>query len=111
MIGRYVEADPVGLNEGTNHLYVYAGNKPMNFIDPLGLFDQKPPGSLGDFIPPTSLCDAPETYCSKEHRKKVKGCGFNPNAGCLEKARRWFVQCMTWADAIIYKEVKCPPCK
>ena len=35
--GRYLEADPIGIEGGTNHLYVYAGNSPLNWIDPLGL--------------------------------------------------------------------------
>ena len=36
-VGRYVEADPIGINKGYNHLYVYVGNNPVNWFDPLGL--------------------------------------------------------------------------
>jgi hypothetical protein len=60
MIGRYVEADPMGIKKGENHLYVYvdsvgkppketnryqyAGDNPVNWIDPLGLWYVPPPG-------------------------------------------------------------------
>ena len=36
--GRYVEADPIGIEQGMNHLYGYVGNNPVNFGDPWGLF-------------------------------------------------------------------------
>lgn len=35
-IGRYIEADPIGIEQGINHLYVYTLNNPVNFVDPLG---------------------------------------------------------------------------
>ena len=36
VIGRYVEADPIGIEEGSNHLYVYANDNPIMLIDPEG---------------------------------------------------------------------------
>ncbi len=36
-IGRYLEADPIGIDNGRNHLFVYVGNNPVNFVDPEGL--------------------------------------------------------------------------
>jgi RHS repeat-associated protein len=37
MIGRYVEADPIGIKGGKNYLYGYVGNNPVNLADSLGL--------------------------------------------------------------------------
>lgn len=39
--GRYLEADPIGIDQGRNHLYVYVQNDPVNLIDPLGLISCK----------------------------------------------------------------------
>jgi RHS repeat-associated protein len=37
VIGRYVEADPSGIERGENHLFIYVGNNTVNLIDPRGL--------------------------------------------------------------------------
>ena len=46
MIGRYVEADPIGIKKGMNHAYVYVNNNPVGFGDPMGLIatPRKPGG-------------------------------------------------------------------
>ena len=37
LIGRYLQADPLGVNGGDLNLYGYAGNSPLVLTDPLGL--------------------------------------------------------------------------
>jgi RHS repeat-associated protein len=37
MIGRYIEADPVGIKNGRNHLYIYALNNTISLFDEMGL--------------------------------------------------------------------------
>jgi len=41
-IGRYVEADPIGIERGKNHLYGFTDNNPVNRIDPEGKWWQIP---------------------------------------------------------------------
>lgn len=36
-IGRYPAADPIGIRRGQNHLYVYAQDNPVTWVDPFGL--------------------------------------------------------------------------
>ena len=36
-IGKYKQADPIGIRRGRNHLYAYVGNNPVRLIDSRGL--------------------------------------------------------------------------
>jgi RHS repeat-associated protein len=49
-IGKFISEDPIGLKGGINK-YVYVGNNPVRFIDPLGLALGDPNTSLGGVIP------------------------------------------------------------
>ncbi len=50
VIGRYVEADRLGILGGENHLYNYSDNRPLLLVDPLGLAPVKccPDADLSD---------------------------------------------------------------
>ncbi|GKS85427.1 RHS repeat-associated core domain-containing protein [Acidovorax sp. SUPP1855] len=45
--GRYIQADPIGLEGGWNR-YLYAGGTPTNLVDPSGLASVMPGGGLAD---------------------------------------------------------------
>ncbi len=67
VLGRYIEADPIGLSSGDN-LYSYVGIAPLQYIDPSGLAKQ-----LGRWLP----CKGKETeYCSEKCKDRggVKSC-------------------------------------
>jgi RHS repeat-associated protein len=36
--GRYIEADPIGIKQGENHIFAYAANDSINNVDTMGLF-------------------------------------------------------------------------
>jgi len=50
--GRYIQRDPMGVLTGTNP-YLYAGNNPVNGIDPLGLENTDETVNSLDFDPPS----------------------------------------------------------
>ncbi len=39
-IGRFLQADPIGFGGDPTNLYRYCGNNPVNYVDPLGLFNR-----------------------------------------------------------------------
>ncbi|MGB9146789.1 MAG: RHS repeat-associated core domain-containing protein [Acidobacteriaceae bacterium] len=53
--GRFISEDPIGLAAGTNE-YAYAGNDPIDFIDPLGM--DRGPGGSGPGTAPNNGCSS-----------------------------------------------------
>ncbi len=66
--GGFVEADPSGINRGRNHMYRYAGNNPLNAIDPSGLeCEQVSPWTPATVISdPNNLGTLIDSYTVKE---------------------------------------------
>src|SRR5262249_18292616 len=42
-VGRFTEQDPIGTDETLYNNYEYTNNEPVNYIDPMGLFQEGPP--------------------------------------------------------------------
>jgi RHS repeat-associated protein len=57
--GRFIQADPLGLNGGDLSLYVLRGNDPLSFTDPYGL---RRGGART--TPNTALCDYYQKVCT-----------------------------------------------
>lgn len=45
-----MESDPIGIQSGYNHLYVYVANNPVNWVDPLGLLELEVSKSLSKIL-------------------------------------------------------------
>jgi len=64
--GRYITADPIGLDGGIN-LYAYVGGNPVNFVDPTGLKKECCDGYTGRCI---VACGCVGVMCSCQKRKE-----------------------------------------
>jgi len=107
LTGKWTAKDPIRFKGGDTNLFGYVGNNPINEFDPGGLMELPPP-----FSPPSSLpCgQTADNWCGQEYGRKIKECSLNPQPGnCLDEAHKWFIDCQSWANGIIYREYKCPP--
>lgn len=109
--GAYIESDPMGLEKGNNHIYVYAGNNPIMRTDIWGLM-----GAKGDklpeplFTPPNKLpCGKnPDQWCGDKYRdEKLPEC--RGNTACIKVVREWLHLCLMWANGLDSAPEKCPP--
>jgi RHS repeat-associated protein len=75
VLGRYVQADVIGIQYGENHLFAYSDGNPISFADPLGLMGSTPPGvpdtgsPPSNYFPPYTPPQAPAN-CSLTGMKK-----------------------------------------
>jgi RHS repeat-associated protein len=68
VIGRYIEADPIGIQSGLNHLYVYAGNNSIRFMDLSGTWSASGGAYAGGGA---DFTIANESCCSGGKKRKV----------------------------------------
>jgi RHS repeat-associated protein len=85
-IGRYPEADPVGIIRGENHLYVYVANRPITDIDPKGLARFPAVGTdackyYSDLCK-KQKCSNPDKYAC-DTKKCCEAYGNSPLANCI----------------------------
>jgi hypothetical protein len=89
----FISEDPIGLKGGINK-FVYAGNNPVNFIDPLGLKENECDECDDGDCEVWCLCDATTFFCMC-YQRDCKGfryiglyliarrnCGFICKFGC-----------------------------
>jgi RHS repeat-associated protein len=72
IIGRYVEADPIGIQQGDNHLYAYVENQPINQTDTLGLCcDAQLPASPINEVARTCYAEASNNCSQGDNEKRA----------------------------------------
>jgi len=58
-----LSSDPIGIDKGRNHLYVYVTNSPINRLDPIGLAD----------VPPELIGEIPKQILEMAIKKTIGG--------------------------------------
>jgi RHS repeat-associated protein len=87
--GRYITADPIGLDGGLN-LYLYAGANPVNFVDPLGLYCGS---GWNEYLVPDKPCGYDFSNCCKKH-DECYGCEGEKAGKTKQQCDNEFYGCM-----------------
>ena len=91
--GRYIQADPIGLSGGSNP-YMYAGNNPLNGIDPSGLQIIIPvPGRKYTPFPPWLLRERPKKSPTNPPMPPSKSCDDEDDDACWKQYENHQSQC------------------
>ena len=76
----YLQPDPIGIQAGENHLYVYAGNNPILSSDPYGLIEWKGTQTGGAFLTAGAFQFSLKSECIKGKCASVKVLAGGPGA-------------------------------
>jgi RHS repeat-associated protein len=90
MIGRYIEADPIGIIRGENRLYTYVGNNSINIVDPDGLQQEKKKTwkwKCSMKSPSVKNQEAYRLWCYHCYQEALFACGVSPDPVECERQR------------------------
>jgi RHS repeat-associated protein len=98
---RFISEDPIGLAGGDINFYVYAGNSPVNFVDPVGQAMQFPGSELYAKCMEKTPKDCKATYEACKRYCKDPDCDYKrwndpwrQNRTCEGVCLDWYIGCL-----------------